>query len=236
MREPGQDPGREAAAETVVEPGRKGRLYGTAVAELRRLIATGRIPAGQRLRERELCESLGISRTPLREAIRTLGTEGLVTLLPNRGAVVSELDVEEVAQLYQVVCALETLAAGLAMERITDEQIAEIGMHHYRLVRHQLRGELDGYFEANQAVHRSLVEISGNDVLLSVWDMLAVRVNRARYQTNLKPERWAQATREHEAIFQAIRERDRPRVVELLRDHLMSGLAAIQGSDGDERP
>jgi DNA-binding GntR family transcriptional regulator len=184
--------------ESVAEPGRKGRLYGAAVAELRRLISTGRLPAGQRLRERELCESLGISRTPLREAIRTLGTEGLVTLLPNRGAVVSELDVREVAELYQVVCSLEVLAADLAMARITDEQIAEIGMLHY-------------------------------SVLLSVWDMLALRVNRARYMTNLRPERWAQATREHEAIFAAIRERDRPRVCELLANHIMSGLKAIEG-------
>jgi DNA-binding GntR family transcriptional regulator len=198
--------------ESVAEPGRKGRLYGAAVAELRRL-----------------CESLGISRTPLREAIRTLGTEGLVTLLPNRGAVVSELDVREVAELYQVVCSLVVLAADLAMARITDEQIAEIGMLHYRLVRHQLRGELDAYFEANQAIHRALVEISGNSVLLSVWDMLALRVNRARYMTNLRPERWAQATREHEAIFAAIRERDRPRVCELLANHIMSGLKAIEG-------
>lgn len=215
--------------ESVAEPGRKGRLYGAAVAELRRLISTGRLPAGQRLRERELCESLGISRTPLREAIRTLGTEGLVTLLPNRGAVVSPLDVREVAELYQVVCSLEVLAAELAMARITDEQIAGIGMLHYRLVRHQLRGELDAYFEANQAIHRALVEISGNAVLLSVWDMLALRVNRARYMTNLKPERWAEATREHEAIFQAIRARDGATVRELPAQHIMSGLKAIEG-------
>lgn len=208
--------------------GRKGQLYGTAAAELRRLIATGRMPAGHRLRERELCESLGISRTPLREAIRTLATEGLVTLLPNRGAVVNRLDLAEVEQLYMVVATLEEFAARCAMERMSDEDIAEIGTLHYRLLRHHLRGELDEYFEVNQAIHRRIVEISGNDVLLWVWDMLAHRVNRARYVTNLRPERWAQAMREHEAIFEALRSRETERMPALLRDHLLAGLAAIQ--------
>lgn len=208
--------------------GRKGRLYGAAVAELRHLISTGRIPPGHRLRERELCERFGISRTPLREAIRTLATEGLVTLLPNRSAVVSALDIDEVAELYEVVCALEELAARLAMQRLTDADIAEIGRLHTALVRHHEEGRLDAYFEANQAIHRALVARSGNAVLLSVWDMLALRVNRARYLTNLQPHRWAEATREHQAIYEAIAARDAERVPRLLRHHIMSGLEAIR--------
>ncbi len=150
-----------------------------------------------------------------------------MVLLPNRSAEVADLDLGEVEQLYQVVGNLEELAAGLAMGRITDAEIAEIGALHYRLVGHHLRGELDAYFEANQAIHRRIVEISGNHILLWTWDMLAVRASRARYLTNLKPDRWAEATREHEELFEAIRRRAADDVPLLLHRHIRNGLAAI---------
>lgn len=205
----------------------RGFRYGVTADELRDMITTGRLAPGDRLRERELCVQLGVSRTPLREAIRSLASEGLVKLLPNRGAVVATLDADEIRSLYDVVTALEVLAAKLACQRIRDDEIAELGSLHYQLVRHHLRGELTEYFLVNQAIHRRIVEISDNPVLLWVWDMLALRVNRARYLTNLRPERWAEAVREHEEIFKAVSDRDGERLAEILKNHLAAGLQAL---------
>jgi DNA-binding GntR family transcriptional regulator len=194
----------------------RGFRYGVVADELRDMITTGRLAPGGRLREQELCLRLGVSRTPLREAIRELASEGLIKLLPNRGAVVASMDAREIQSLYEVVGALECLAAELACERIRDHEIAELGSLHYQLVYHHLRHQLTDYFKFNQRIHRRIVEISDNPVLLWVWDMLALRVNRARYSTNLRPERWAEAVREHEEIFKAISARDGPRLAHIL--------------------
>lgn len=214
----------------------RGGLHGHAVTALRDMITGGKLPAGRRLRERELCDQLGVSRTPLREAIRSLASEGLVQITPNRGAVVSDLDLAEVGALYQVLETLESLAARLAGARFSDEDIATLGALHYQMVWHHLRGDLDAYFALNQKIHRRIVEVSENPVLLWVWDILAPRVKRARYTTNQDPERWAEAVREHEAIFKAIAARDEKQLEELIRAHLNRGFATIRGRADASEP
>src|SRR5690242_7156483 len=107
------DPADETAPPPDSPTGRKGQLHGAAVTALRERIVTGQILPGAFLREKELCEELGISRTPLREAIRTLAREGLVRLEPNRGAVVTPIDLDEVEALYQTVGHIEAVAAKL---------------------------------------------------------------------------------------------------------------------------
>lgn len=215
-------------AQVPEQPARRGFRYGATADALREMITTGHLASGERLRERELCDELGVSRTPLREAIRALAGEGLLELLPNRGAVVAAMDAKEIQSLYEVVSTLESLSAKLACERIKDEEIAELGSLHYQLVRNHLRGDLAAYFKINQTIHRRIVEISDNPVLLWVWDMLALRVNRARYATNLRPERWAEAVREHEEIFKALSERDAGRLEQILKAHFDSGFRALE--------
>src|SRR3954470_11391848 len=114
--------------------GRKGRLHGAAVTALRERIVAGQLLPGAFLREKELCEELGISRTPLREAIRTLASEGLVRLVPNRGAVVAPLDLDEVEALYQTVGHIEAAAAKLACVKARDEEIAAITISHHQMM------------------------------------------------------------------------------------------------------
>lgn len=209
---------------------RKGKLHGAAVARLRTLIVTGVLAPGARLNERELCEQLAVSRTPVREAIKTLIQDGLLHALPNHSAVVSALDPDEINALIEVITAIEGLAGELAASRATDEAVAEIGLLHYQMLLHHTRDELPGYFEVNKAFHRKIVELSGNSILLWVWELLALRVDRARYSSNLWPRRWKAAIEEHQQILDALAARDPARAGQALREHLRNGLSSLVAS------
>ena len=202
-------------------------LHEEAVDRLRDLIVQGDLASGQRLNERLLSEKLAISRTPLREAIKLLATEGLVELLPNRGAVVATMDTARLAETLQVMGALEGLAGELACRNATPEQITEIhGLHNEMLSMHAGR-DLAGYFRYNQAIHLKIVEASGNSVLANTYRHLNVNVRRARYMANLSKERWDAAVREHEEILRALAARDVARLKRLLRDHLANKMASV---------
>jgi DNA-binding GntR family transcriptional regulator len=206
---------------------RKGRLHGSVVRKLRNLIVTGVLAPGTRLNERELCEQLDVSRTPVREAIKTLVQDGLLRAMPNQSPVVSELDPAEITDLIEVVVTIEGLAGELAARRATDEELAEIGLLHYQMILHHTRDELPGYFEANKAFHRQIVALSGNAVLAWTWEQLALRVDRARYSSNLWPTRWKAAIEEHQRIFDALSARDPAGTGQALRDHVRRGLSSL---------
>jgi DNA-binding GntR family transcriptional regulator len=208
--------------------GRKGRLHRTTAALLRDLIITGELRPGQRILEKPLCERFGVSRTPLREALKTLATEGLVRLLPNRSAVVTEIDIGEVEALFDVAATIEARAAALACARATDAEIAEIGALHYAMIAHFHRGELNRYFELNQSVHRKLVEAARNPVLLWVWELVAARVLRAKFLPHLTPNHGPDAIAAHEVIFAALAARDAPRLEAAMREHFQRGITAIR--------
>lgn len=202
-------------------------LHEEAVDRLRDLIVRGDLAPGARLNERLLSGQLGISRTPLREAIKLLATEGLVQLLPNRGAVVAPIDAPRLAETLHVMGALESLAGELACRNATRERIEEIRALHRQMLAMHARGDLAGYFHCNQAIHLSLVEASGNSVLANVYRQLNANVRRARYMANLSKERWDEAVREHEEILQALAARNVAVLKRLLKDHLANKLASV---------
>jgi DNA-binding GntR family transcriptional regulator len=113
---------------------------------LRDMIVQGELLPGTKLNERVLCEQLGISRTPLREALKFLASEGLVELLPNRGAQVAPLESGKVKEMFVVLGSLEALAGELVCRNASDAEIAEIRSLHYQMVAHHARGELAAYF------------------------------------------------------------------------------------------
>lgn len=217
---------------------RKGELHRSAVSVLRNMIISGVLAPGERLNERELCERLEVSRTPVREAIKTLTQEGLLRALPNRSPVVAPLDAAETKSLIEVVSTVEGLAGELAAARISDTELAELGILHYTMLRHHSLDELPGYFEANKAFHRRIVECAANPVLLWVWELLALRVDRVRYASNLWPKRWRKATDEHAEILKRLGARDAAGTAEAMRAHVRNGLslvlAAIERGDSVE--
>jgi DNA-binding GntR family transcriptional regulator len=213
--------------QAAVSPISRRPLHEETVDRIRDLIVQGRLAPGERLNERVLCAQLGISRTPLREAIKLLATEGLVDLLPNRGAIVSHIDAARLAETLHVMGALEGLAGELACRHASAEGIARIrALHQKMLIRYE-RGDLQGYFQYNQAIHLGLVEASGNAILANAYRQLNANVRRARYMANLSSERWKEAVREHEAILAALEARDVSRLKRLLQDHLANKLASV---------
>jgi DNA-binding GntR family transcriptional regulator len=202
-------------------------LHEEAADRLRDLIVQGRLAAGARLNERLLTAQLGVSRTPLREAFKVLATEGMVELLPNRGAIVSQMDPVRLSESLAVMGALEALAGELACANATEAQLNEIRALHYEMLAYHARGDLAGYFKFNQAIHLKLVKYSGNSTLYNVYRQMNGNVRRARYMANLSKERWDAAVREHDEILAALGARDVKRIKALLSDHLAHKLASV---------
>ncbi len=202
-------------------------LHEEATEKLRDLIVQGRLVPGARLNERLLTLQLGVSRTPIREAFKVLATEGLVELLPNRGAIVSAVDPVRLGESLAVLGALEALAGEFACLNATDGQINEIRSLQHEMLANHARGDLAGYFKFIQAIHLKIVKYSGNTVLFNTYRQLNANVRRARYMANLSQERWDAAVREHGEILDALAARDVVRVKSLLADHLAHRLSSV---------
>lgn len=218
-----------SGAEAAAEP----RLLAEEVLErLRDLIIQGELAPGVKLNERVLCERLRTSRTPVREAIKYLASEGLVELLPNRGAIVTPITAATVREMFVLLGALEALAGELACANASDAQIAEIRALHYQMLAHHARGDLAQYFRCNQQIHLHLVECTGNATLLNTYRSLNGHVRRARYMANLSRERWDHAVEEHEKILGALVRRDSALLPALLRSHLNNKMLVVLESLG----
>ncbi len=195
-----------------------------AAERLRRMIIAGDLVPGQRISEREVGEHLdGLSRTPLREAFKILAAEGLVTIVPNRGATVTALSMAEVDQAIELLIGLEGLAAEAACASISEAEIAALADLHEQMRAAFRAGQLMAYFEINQAIHQRIVDAAGNGALARIYAAECARVRRYRYAGNRRHERWERALAEHVQIVNAIRERDGPLLRELLRAHHHNG-------------
>ena len=195
-------------------------LHEEVVARLRGILLDGQIPPGARIQERDLCAQMQISRTPLREALKVLAAEGLVVLLPNRGARAAKLTGKDVQDLFDVCQGLEALAGELACERIADDRLAAIAAMHAAMARHFQAGELLQYYQYNRQIHEAIVAAASNPVLSGLYESVTARIRRARYVTPMMPERWARALQEHEAILNALLRRDGLGLAHILRAHL----------------
>ena len=205
-------------------------LHEEVIDQLRERIVQGTLAPGMRLNERVLCEQLGISRTPLREAIKILATEGLVELLPNRGAIVTPLEARNIADTLSVMGALEAVAGELACVNASDAAIGEIRALHYEMLACHAREDLVGYFRCNQQIHLQIIEACGNPVLRNTYRQLNANVLRARYMANLSTERWQAAVKEHDDILAALVARDAPRLKALLAEHLAHKVASVMAA------
>jgi DNA-binding GntR family transcriptional regulator len=203
-------------------------LHDELVARLRRQIVEGDMTPGDKISERALCETYGVSRTPLREALKVLAREGLVALTPHRGAHVSILSVDDLDEAFPVIGALEALAGELACARASDGQIDEISALHKQMESAYKDRDRRKYFRLNQRIHEALARAARNPVLDQMRDMLTGRVARARYYANVSVPRWDQAMAEHEEILAALKARDGERLGRVLKAHLAHKLEALR--------
>jgi len=190
---------------------------------LRDRVIEGEFGPGDRIPEVRTCQRLRISRTPLREAIKVLAAERILTLKPNRGAIVTQTNPQDVDHAMTVIASLEGLAGELMCQRVTPEEIERLTVLTAELTDRFLDSDLLGYFKVNQEIHRLIVEGSRNPTLMETMIQLNNRFARYRYDSNKSPERWKRAIQEHEQILIAISERNVALLGALLRSHVSRG-------------
>jgi DNA-binding GntR family transcriptional regulator len=204
-------------------------LHDEILTKLRDYIVENNLPEGARIPERQLSQMFGISRTPLREALKVLASEGLVNLLPNRGSRVRSLSEQDICDLFDLMGGLEALAGRLACERITDAEIAEIERLHHEMYAFYLRRELPDYFRVNRLIHERIVAAARNPTLSGMYASYAGQLRRARFSANpgSNQERLSAAVREHEAILDALRRRAGAELSDILFLHLRHMQTAV---------
>jgi DNA-binding GntR family transcriptional regulator len=212
-------------------------LHDEIVEKLRDMISEGELLPGTRVPEKLLCIRFGVSRTPLREALKVLGSKGLVDLLPNRGAAVARLTANDIEEMFPVMGQLEALAGELACRNITEEGVAEIRLLHYQMVLEYMRSDRSAYFKFNQKIHSRILSAAQPDPRQSL-SRARRRIRHARYLANISQARWAKAVEEHEQILAALAARDGSRLSLILKRHLANKLEAVRESllnEGTER-
>ncbi len=211
------------------QPPRIQSLHQDTLSALRDLIVHGELSPGTRLTEAMLSERFNVSRTPLREALKVLSSEGLVEILPNRGARVVTLTLIDIKNLFEVIGALESLAGRLACDHISEAEICDLKATHCQMQATFLRSDLPEYFRLNQAIHTQIVAAARNPVLATTHQNLNARLLRARYMANqVDHDRWAAAMREHELIIDALERHQGDRTADLLLLHLQHKFEAIR--------
>ena len=216
------------SALAVIEGIRRPTLHEEVVDRIREMISQGELAVGTRVPEKELCAKFGISRTPLREALKVCANDGVITLLPNRGAWITQLTPEDVDELFPIMGSLEALSGELACCNATDADVAEVKALHYEMAMHYARGDQPSYNRVNQMIHQKIMEIAANPTLLQVYRSLAERIRRARYLANASINRWDAAMKEHEAILAALEARDGALLAHLLKSHLLNKREAVK--------
>ncbi len=202
-------------------------LHDQVAVRLRTLLIEGRIEAGAKLNERELTDLLQVSRTPLREAIKLIAAEGLVDLIPNRGAVAVKLTESDVLNTFEVLAGLEAMSGELAAQRISDAELAEISAMNFEMLGSFARRDLSNYYRLNSAIHAAINRAAGNPVLTRTYNSINARVQSLRFKTNLNETKWKQAVQEHELMIQALAKHDGAAMGKIMVQHLVNKRNAI---------
>lgn len=201
---------------------------------LREAIIQGRLKPGERLMEIQLAEEMGVSRTPVREAIRKLELEGFVVMVPRKGAYVAGISVKDIVDVFEVRAALEALAAGLAAERITEEELEEL---ERALVKtYEVSGyDLEALVETDTRFHELIYKASRNERLVQIITNLADQIQRFRATSLAQPGRTKHALEEHKQIVEAISERNVELAQILAREHIENAEQSLLNALGEAR-
>lgn len=205
-------------------------LYQDVAERLRERIFARELEPGSWIDEQKIAAELGISRTPLREALKVLAVEGLVTMKVRRGAYVTETSVDDVAQVYHLLALLESDAAGDVARHASDAELAELRALHERLEK-QVR-QREAFFASNERFHVRLLAIAGNRWRQQIVADLRKVMKLNRHHSLFKQGRLADSLGEHRLIMKALEARDAKAAVALMRGHFESGLEAASPSAG----
>ena len=172
------------------------------------MVLDGDLAVGERLHDANLADMLGVSRTPIREALKLLAREGLVDLLPGRGARVAAYSLEDLIALIEVIAGLERHACELAAERMTVRDFDTIQRMHDEMAACHSADQRHDYSRLNQDIHIGLVALAGNTTLTATHAGLITRARRGRHDALESKERWVEAMAEHNQLMTALAQRD----------------------------
>ncbi len=194
---------------------------------LRNMIMTGKLVEGDKVNENDLCETLGISKTPLREALRVLSGEGLIRLVANRGAFVTKPTFEEIAEMFDVMSLLEGFCARAACKKMTPKDFVRLEKLHAKLEESFQRHDQEDYIRINDQYHSLVQQIAGNRTLNQIVKSLRKKILLYRFQSLNLPARFEHSIREHRELLDAFRQRNHLRAEALMREHLQNQSAAL---------
>jgi DNA-binding GntR family transcriptional regulator len=201
---------------------------------IRDLIVEFKLAPGERIQEMQLAQQLGVSRTPIREALKVLTSEGLVELLPLRGAIVKVFTDKDARDMLDVIALLEAFAGERACQADPERIAHVIAMHQHMRLLYEQRQRLE-YFVLNQQIHEALIALADNDTLSQTHATLSKRMRSLRYSGNSGPENWAAAMAEHETMIAALERRDGPALALAMRTHIQNTWPRIRGATQPER-
>ena len=187
---------------------------------IRQAIIDGTFSPGERLMEIQLADEMGVSRTPVREAIRKLELEGFVVMIPRRGTYVADISIKDITEIYEIRTCLDTLAAGLAAERITDEELEALNRLLVEIGQHIADNNMEKIVEADTAFHDILYQASRNERLRSIINNLREQLTGIRGRSMSYPGRLIETMEEHRTLVDSIAARDSERAQEAARVHI----------------
>jgi len=201
--------------------------------QLRRMIVRCELLPGTPISEARLCVQMHVSRTPLREALKLLASEGLVDLRPNRRPLVRAISESETVQLFEALGAVERIAAEMAAERLTPAELKRLTALQARMEEHHAASRKDPYSQLNEDIHCAIVAGAGNPVLVETHASLLARAKRARYAALAATGRWSESVTEHREVLQALLARDARKAGHLLFEHVvLTGRAVVEALQG----
>lgn len=195
-------------------------LHREVAAKLREMIRKGVLVRGQRIIEAEICEQIGVSRTPLREALRMLESEGLVELFPHKGVFIRQPSMREIQEMFEVMGVLEGTCARLTAEKMTAAGWRKIERLHQQLETYYAEGDREKYIAVNNVFHASVQELAGNRVLDEVVANLREKVALYRHQQIYEDRRFDESIREHREILDALQRHDSDAAERRMKRHL----------------
>ena len=204
-------------------------LHQEIAAQIQKMILKGILVKGQKINEKSICESMGVSRTPVREALRMLKSEGLIELIPHKGAYVSQPCIEEINDMFEVMSVLEGTCARLAVTHMKEKDIQKIEALHEELEAYYQDRDFEAYLKKNHVFHSFIQELAGNRVLNDVINGLRQKILLYRQRQLYQPERFDQSIEEHRNLLGAFRRRDPDSAESLMRQHLLMQCKALVG-------
>ncbi len=195
--------------------------------EIREMIRVGTLEKGDKINEKELSLALGVSRTPIREALQRLSIEGLIKIVPHKGAYVSSPRLRDIREMFEVMSVLEGACARMATEKMTDDQLERLEALHEELERHYKKRDHENYLQVNHQYHTYIQELTGNKILNDIINGIRLKILLYRSQQLYRPRRFDESIKEHRELLKAFKKKDPVEAETLMKSHLMNQCEAL---------